>query len=102
MSSIVHVLLAPDGIQFSPNNNTTVELPPSPPHSPPKQHFFNSNLLSLSSTKNASTSSTAFSPQVWSPAWHAVQDAITTNKQHHHDIIAIDSNQLPSFIINST
>ncbi|KAI7857063.1 trehalose-phosphatase-domain-containing protein [Circinella umbellata] len=100
MSSIIHVLLTPDGIQFPPNT-ITVELPPSPPHSPPKRHFLHSNLLSLPPTSNVSTSSAAFNPQIWSFAWHAVQDSITTNKQHRHDILPIDNNQLPSFIINT-
>ncbi|KAI9268056.1 trehalose-phosphatase-domain-containing protein [Phascolomyces articulosus] len=96
MSSIIHTFLTSNGIQFFP-----IELPPSPPHSPKKSNFLlYPNLLSLPPT--STSSSYTFTPQVWSPSWHAVRHAMTTYSHYYHDIVSMDDNNdiIPSFITN--
>ncbi|KAI9490923.1 trehalose-phosphatase-domain-containing protein [Zychaea mexicana] len=92
MPSILHAISTPNGEQLS--FQPTIELPPSPPHSPPKHHFVHPGLLSLPTTQQR------VNPTMWLPAWHAVHDAMTTWKEHDHDIIHIDDASTPAFITN--
>ncbi|KAI8145528.1 trehalose-phosphatase-domain-containing protein [Fennellomyces sp. T-0311] len=78
MTSIIHVALTTD---------TIVELPPSPPQSPPKQF---AQLFSTNTIK----------PTMWTPSWHVIHDAMATYQEYNHQVVAINDKP-PSYITNT-
>lgn len=73
---------------FAPNR---LAFPPSPPQSPPKQHY-----LSSSSTKQLNS-------LMWQSTWHVVQSMASSHHDNtsDHDIVLLDTHQPVSYITSS-
>ncbi|CDS04041.1 hypothetical protein LRAMOSA06996 [Lichtheimia ramosa] len=65
--------------------------PPSPPQSPPKQHY-----LSSSSTKHLNS-------LMWQSTWHVVQSMASSHHDNtsDHDIVLLDTHQPVSYITST-